>query len=557
MMKFKFILTTAVLAGTTFTGFADGYQDGVEYYQVGQDENAKIVLDQTLNSPETDKAVAYYYLGHIALNEGNKAQAAKYFDLGIQSNAQYAFNYIGKGAVALKSNDANAAKDFFKTADKFGKKDAAKVKVDIARAYYATDSIVYKKEYETYLKDAKKKDKNEANIYIFEGDMLADQKDYGNSAGYYEMAINFNSSDPIAYVKYANTYFHIAPQIAIEKLKTIADQLPNSLLSQRELAEKYYENNQWSMAVEQYKKVIENPNHFQSDESRYAVLLYFAKNYEQSTEWANKLLAKNYRPFLMKRMLFLNKAEQGEDLDGAVVLAEEFFAMPEDKTYTFTVNDYTTYADVLKKLGRDSVAIGAYEKALKVNPKAFNLYQLLSLACVKSASANSPEYFVKAADAYQQFIDNQKYGEGYDLNNLLTLLSRYTNAAAFVKDPALKEAMYKKGLEVFQAIDEKADKKSNYAVVLQRKAKLMNGYYGASINADCAKTYQAALDAMTNDSEMSEDLKKSIAYEANIYLATYAQAVEKDNAKAKALYEKAYAANPNEQLRNFINATFK
>lgn len=30
-------------------------------------------------------------------------------------------------------------------------------------------------------------------------------------------------------------------------------------------------------AVEQYKKVIENPNHFESDESRYAVLLYFAK----------------------------------------------------------------------------------------------------------------------------------------------------------------------------------------------------------------------------------------------------------------------------------------
>lgn len=107
--------------------------------------------------------------------------------------------------------------------------------------------------------------------------MLANQKDYGNSAGYYEMAINFNPEDPIAYVKYANTYFHIAPAVAIEKLKTIADQKPNSLLSQRELAEKYYENNQWTKAVEQYKKVIENPNHFESDESRYAVLLYLQR----------------------------------------------------------------------------------------------------------------------------------------------------------------------------------------------------------------------------------------------------------------------------------------
>ncbi len=558
-MNIKLILSTAVLAGTTFTGFADGYQDGVEYYKVGQDENAKIVLDQTLNNAETNKAVAYYYLGNIALNEGNKAQATKYFDLGIQSNAEYAFNYIGKGAVALKENNANAAKDFFKQADKFGKKEAAKVKVDIARAYYSTDSVLYKKDYQTYLKDAKKKDKNESSIYVFEGDMLADQKDYGNSAGYYEMAIQFNTSDPIAYVKYANTYFHIAPAEAISKLKTIADEQPNSLLSQRELAEKYYENNQWTMAVNQYEKVIANPNHFQSDESRYAVLLYFAKQYDQSTEWANKLLAKNYRPFLMKRMLFLNKAdnENEKDYEGAIAAAEDFFNMKEDKTYTFTVNDYKTYADVLKKLGRDSVAIGAYEKAIKVNPKDFSLYQLLSLACVKSASASKPDNFVKAAQAYQQFIDGQEYGKDYDLNNLLTLLSRYTNASAFCKDQAVKDEMFKKGLAVAAQIDEKADKTSNYAVVLQRKAQLMNGYYGAQYNADCAKTYQDAINAAESDANLDSNLKANIEFEGNLYIATYTQVIEKDMAKARPYYEKAYSAKPNEALRKFIDSQYK
>lgn len=41
MMKFKFILSAAVLAGTAVTGFADGYQDGVEYYQVGQEKTQR------------------------------------------------------------------------------------------------------------------------------------------------------------------------------------------------------------------------------------------------------------------------------------------------------------------------------------------------------------------------------------------------------------------------------------------------------------------------------------------------------------------------------------
>ena len=111
----------------------------------------------------------------------------------------------------------------------------------------------------------------------------------------------------------------------------------------------------------------------------------------------------------------------------------------------------------------------------------------------KAASAHNPEPFVKAAEAYQKFIDGQEYGKDYDLNNLLTLLSRYTNAAAFVKDPELKKAMFDRGMEVFKAIDEKADKTSNYAVVLQRKASLMNGYYGANVNEECAKTYQELL----------------------------------------------------------------
>ena len=83
-MKLKFILSSTLIAGLAFSAAADGYLDGVEYFQVGQDENAKIVLDQTLNDASTNKAEAYYYLGCIALNSGDKAQAQKYFDLGVQ-----------------------------------------------------------------------------------------------------------------------------------------------------------------------------------------------------------------------------------------------------------------------------------------------------------------------------------------------------------------------------------------------------------------------------------------------------------------------------------------
>ena len=203
-MKLKFVLALALFGSSVFASYADGYKDGVEYFQAGQEENAEIVLLQTLDEAATDKAEAYYYLGRIELNKGNLDKASKYFDLGVKANPEYAYNYVGQGAVALKKGNVDAAKDLFKDAEKINKKDA-KIRVDIARAYYNADKVKYNKQWNDALKNAKKKDKKESAIYIFEGDVFADEQKYGDSAGYYEMAITFDAERPIAYVKYANT----------------------------------------------------------------------------------------------------------------------------------------------------------------------------------------------------------------------------------------------------------------------------------------------------------------------------------------------------------------
>ena len=312
------------MGSTTLACFADGYMDGVEYYQAWQDKNAEIVLNQTLNDASTVKTEAYYYLGCIALNRGNSTEANAYFDKGIEADPTFAFNYVGKGSAALRTGNKAEAEEFFKQAEKINKKDA-KVKVEIARAYYDANKVTYNNEYNKYLENAKKANKKEATIYIFEGDMFADQKNYGESAGYYDMSLLFNDESPIAYVKYANTYLKINPNEAIAKLKQIVEKKPNSLLAQRELAEKYYENDQWTLATEEYKHVIDNPNHFQSDDERYVVLLYFAKNYTESLQRAQAQLDKNPSSFLMKRMRFINAA-QLEKWEDAERYAEPFFA---------------------------------------------------------------------------------------------------------------------------------------------------------------------------------------------------------------------------------------
>ena len=305
-MKLRFVFALLVLFCTTSL-FAQGYKDGVEYYKVNQFEKAKILLNRNLNNADTDKALAYYYLGQVAMAEGNVAEAKACFDKGIAANPENGYNYVGLGAIALKNKDVKGAENFFKTAKSKAKKDAVLL-VEIARAYVAADPVAYAKQIADNIKAAKKVNKRHPAPFILEGDMLAAEKKWGDAAGYYEMAESFDPNCTEAYVKYANTYFNVDPRVAISKLESLVAANPNSALAQRELAEKLYENDEWTRAAQVYGEYIKNPNSFKEDEERYAVLLYFGEKYQQSYDLAQKILSENPNAFLMKRIVFLNKA---------------------------------------------------------------------------------------------------------------------------------------------------------------------------------------------------------------------------------------------------------
>lgn len=123
------------------------------------------------------------------------------------------------------------------------------------------------------------------------------------------MAANFdtNLEHPEAYVKYARVYFPVAPDYAINKLKDLLAAQPNSALAQRELAEKYYDNNQLTMAADQYEKYIQNPNSFKRDKQRLVGLLFFAKRYNDSYDLASQILTEEPDNHYMQRLQFYNK----------------------------------------------------------------------------------------------------------------------------------------------------------------------------------------------------------------------------------------------------------
>lgn len=538
-MKLKFVLSLFLL-GCSLSVFAQGYKDGVEYYNVNQFEKAKILLLRNLDKPDTDKALSYFYLGSISMVNNKLDEAKAYFDKGLAANPENPFNYVGLGAYSLKNNDPKAAEDFFKDAENKDKKNP-KVHVAIAFSYYKADPVEYAKKIEKYIKKAKKADKNHPAPYIFEGDVLAAQKKWGDAAGYYEMAENFDKNCIEAYVKYANTYFNVNPDVAIQKLETLIGINPNSALAQRELAEKLYENDQWTKAAEVYGDYIKNPNHFKEDEERYVVLLYFGKKYQESFDLAQKLLAENPDLFLMKRMVFLCKANMKE-YEEAAVLAEKFFAH-NDPTKIYTSNDYTTYAEVLTQLGRHDEAVAMYEKAVEINPEKTEILKNLSSAFMDK------EDYVKAAYYYQKFVDA---GE-HTTNDLFVLAGRYQNIVATSNDSVAADSIQKKEAfdNAIKYIDIVIEKVPNDYRIYQRKARIMMVNEKSVTEGSAVPCYEKVIEILSADPE-SKTTKADAYKEAYNYIAGH-KLQSGDVEGAKLYYQKFLEYDPeNTALREFI-----
>lgn len=539
-MKFRTIFSL-LLGGFTLAASAQGgYQDGVDYYNADRFDKAKTILEKTLNDPSTDKAVSYFYLGSLAMRDGDTAAASDNFNKGVQANPAYGYNYVGLGEIALKNGNKSEAERLFKQALEGNKKDAS-VMAAIARAYFNVNPTAYAKEIDKNIANAMKASKNkEAQIYVLQGDM-AKSTNIGQAAGNYEQAMIYDEEaghiNPEAYVKYSNLYNKVNPDFAIGKLVELNEKLPTSALAQSELAEKYYDNNQFTKAAEQYGKYIQNPNHFQGDEQRYSGLLFFGKKYQESLDVANQVLAKDPDNEYMQRMVMLNKAAL-KDFAGAEQAAAKLFAHSNAK---FTATDYTTYGDVLGELGRPQEAIVAYTKAYELNPEK-NKEILVNI----SSMYTDLEDYAKAAEFMQKYVD---LGDA-SLNDYYILSNRYKNLGLSLPEgsPERAEAAQNGIKYVDMAIESAANKGPLY----RNKATLMMVRDGQETTPELVAVYEEMLKAYDEDPE--NKTKNAAAYKtaynniANYYLKAG------DKEKAREYFTKLLEVDPeNEPLREYIS----
>ncbi len=539
-MKKRFLFS--LMAGAALTVSAQGYQDGVDNFNAGRFEEAKIILDNTFGDPSTDKAVSSYYLGCIDMKDGNTAAAKQKFDGGIASNPKYPLNYVGLGELALKSGDKKAAEDYFKTALEINKKDT-EVMAYVARAYWNADPDKYANDVQKYIKKAMKDSKNtEPAVYVLQGDMIGN--DPNLASGQYEMAIEQSKErgeiNREAYVKYAQTYFQVpmGRDYAIKRLEEFNERDPQSALAQRELAEKYYENEQLGRAWKQYEKYVENPNHFRRDEQRYAGLLYSAEEYEKSVEWANKVLQQDPTIYPMYRILALNY-EKLNKWPEALAAAEKLFNYPNAQ---LVANDYNIYGEALIQNDRGADAVKIYEKIIAENPNDASFMPKLS-AAYAAAGENA-----KSVEVLENYLNA---GNG-NLNDLYAMSNRYAALAReHMEDDALRQADADKAVKY---IDMALAKAPGNPQLMGVKARLYLVRAKNQLNPESTAIYEEMLKGLAEDPSRLEKYNSDYKTAYRNLGAYYASPDYNDNAKAKEYFGKYLEMDPeNQQIREIYD----
>lgn len=428
LRKFLF----AGFAGVALSLSAQTHTQGIEYYKADQLNNAFELLNRNMNNPGTDKALTYYYLGLIDMRQGKLNEAEKNFQAGLNADANNPYNYVGMGYLTLKRGDLKEAEKYFKEAEKKSKKDVS-VMVDIARSYYDVNPVTYKNKYEKILKDAKKKDLQNPDIYILEGDIFRDEayaqsdsKIYGKAAASYDSAKIYDPTSSVAYVKYADMYTNAKnPRQAITELESLMKTNPNSALGQRQLANLYYSVGEYSKAADAYGRYVKNPDHFKEDEDQYSFLLFYDEKYKDGYDYATELLAKNPDNYTAQRYQFMNAAQLENMADQMLPLAEALWAKHQSnpKKYGFAPIDYNLISNIFKNNQMQPEALAVLNEGIEANPSYTNYIKTMAniygeLNDYEKATAAINNYIAKSQNP--TFAD-YFYGTVYPYNYAVTL----------------------------------------------------------------------------------------------------------------------------------------
>ena len=530
------------IVGIVFLNFASvfataGNERGIEYYRAELFEAAKIFFQNRIEQTQgTELAEVFYFMGESYIALEKLDSAAYFFQKAVQTDPEFPYGYIGQGRLALNNNDLNSANDLFKKAMGLAKKDPA-VPVAIADAFIRVNQ--YDKANE-FLEKARSIKKNFSGIYVAEGDMLMLQGKVGDASARYENAILFDPNNKVAYLKHARVYRTINPDLALDILNRLLAIDPEYIPAFAELGDVQFKKDNYTKAIEAYRKFIEIPGVPVERVVNYASLLYFTKEFAKSLEVVNKVLEKDPNNFVMRRLQFYDNFEL-ENFAPGLEQAKKFIQTGPQGD--LIAQDFIYYGRLLNQSGDTKAAIDAFNKALSIDPAKADIFKDLALAYEKE------EDYSNAVIFYRKFTDTDKNATLMDVFNFGRMAYNAGNRDIVTQDRAPEEIAADSLIRrnYFLLAD------SIFTQIVERSPESYTGYFWrarANVALDpetslgLAKPFYeqavAKLEAMPEGASRNKNLIEGYRYLGYYYY------LQKDFPTTKDFFQKILALDPND-----------
>jgi tetratricopeptide (TPR) repeat protein len=304
----------------------------------------------------------YYYLGRTQLIAGDKSGAKASFDKGVSVDPKEPLNYVGQGRILLLDKNLTQAKPLFDKAVSLGKKNTTTINA-IAEAYLID---------KTYQKDAmamaqRSKELSETNpeTFLLIGDANSLVMGQGGpAASAYERAYEIDPKCATAWFKLGELFMSTSIEQAEKNYKEAVKVDPEFAEAHRELGELYYKKKDGVNAAKHYKSYLEltdSPD--KDDRFRYAFFLFMAKDYGNANNEFDQLMKKPDVSSLVLKFYAQSLLKSG-NIAKCQEVYEKYLKHPDTKV---DADDYNNYSDLLKKQGKDSLAMNALEMSVSLD----------------------------------------------------------------------------------------------------------------------------------------------------------------------------------------------
>lgn len=302
---------------------------------------------------------------------------------------------VDEVAPLIKTNPSAASEAFDEMLKGKAKKDTDLL-VEIGRAYLEAGKYA---EAIGYADKAKEVYPKCAEAYLLSGDVALAKKNVNQASADYNQAIFLNENCAEAYLKYAEVYQGVNPQLSLEMMERLQAKYPNDIRINKQLGDIYYNMGEYGKAIEAYEDYMREGNPSVQDYVRNAMLLYLNKEFEYSLESVRKgkeLAAENT---VLNRLSMYDNYELG-NYDAGVESAITLFKNPDNPELVYL--DYVYWGKLLGAKEQYEEAILQFKKALSLDENQADVYREMATMYEKL------EDYPQAIAMFQTYLDALK-----------------------------------------------------------------------------------------------------------------------------------------------------